>query len=60
MGEMAPRNRHALAISKKFREVTPAPILRLHRHQDGYIAFATERDGDDFRPLVSIRANVLS
>lgn len=48
-----------LVISRKFAELAPAPILHLHRHQDGYIAFATERDGDDFRPLVSIKASEL-
>lgn len=49
----------SLTISKAYSEVAPAPILHLHRHQDGYIAFATERDGEDFRPLVSIRASEL-
>jgi hypothetical protein len=49
----------ALAVAKKYAEVCPAPILNLHRHEDGYIAFATERDGDDFRPLVSIKASEL-
>jgi hypothetical protein len=48
-----------LSIPRQFAEITPAPILHLHRHRDGYIAFATERDGDDFRPLVSIRAGEL-
>jgi hypothetical protein len=48
-----------LDIAKTYAEVTPAPILHLHRHQDGYIAFAAERDGDDFRPLVAIRAGEL-
>jgi hypothetical protein len=48
-----------LLISERFQQNVPAPILRLHRHQDGYIAFATERDGDDFRPLVAIRASEL-
>jgi hypothetical protein len=48
-----------LQISEKFTEVVPAPILHLHRHEDGYIAFATERDGDDWRPLVSIKASEL-
>ncbi len=43
-----------LAISRKYADVSAAPILHLHRHEDGYIAFATERDGDDFRPLISI------
>lgn len=38
-----------------------APILALHRHDDGYIAFAAARDaGEDFRPLVSIRADELA
>ena len=37
-----------------------APILALHWHNDGYIAFAAARDGgEDFRPLVSIRASEL-
>jgi hypothetical protein len=48
-----------LQISQKFAEVVPTPILHLHRHADGYVAFATERDGDDWRPLVSIRASEL-
>lgn len=49
-----------LSISRRFAEVAPAPILHLHRHQDGYVAFAVERDGgEDFRPLVSIRASEL-
>jgi hypothetical protein len=51
-------SRH-LSISRRFAEIAPAPILRLHRHQDGYIAFAAVRDGEDFRPLVSIRASEL-
>ena len=46
-----------LALSRKFAEIAPAPILQIHRHQDGYISFATERDGEDFRPLVSLRAS---
>lgn len=38
-----------------------APILALHRHDDGYIAFAVARDqGDDFRPLVAIRRDELA
>jgi hypothetical protein len=38
-----------------------APILALHRHDDGYIAFAVARDGDDdFRPLISIRRDELA
>jgi len=38
-----------------------APILALHRHDDGYIAFAVARDsGDDFRPLISIRRGELA
>jgi hypothetical protein len=48
-----------LEICEKYAEVAPAPILRLHRHEDGYIAFATERDGEDWRPRVSIRASEL-
>src|SRR5689334_21753816 len=49
----------SLAIQERYAEVATAPILYLHRHQDGYIAFATKRDDDDFRPLVSIRASEL-
>jgi hypothetical protein len=49
----------SLQICEKYAEVAPAPILHLHRHEDGYIAFAAERDGDDWRPLVSIRASEL-
>ena len=49
----------SLIIAKTYDEVSPAPILALHRHQDGYIAFATERDGEDFCPLVSIRVGEL-
>ena len=40
-----------------------APILALHRHNDGYIAFATARDtaeDKDFRPLVSVRRDELA
>jgi hypothetical protein len=38
-----------------------APIITLHRHKDGYVSFAVSRDdGDDFRPLVSIRAKDLA
>ena len=38
-----------------------APILALHRHEDGYIAFAVARDGgEDFRPLISIRRDELA
>ena len=38
-----------------------APILALHRHHDGYIAFAVARDaGEDFRPLISIRRDELA
>ena len=38
-----------------------APILALHRHDDGYIAFAVARNaGEDFRPLVSIRRDELA
>jgi hypothetical protein len=48
-----------LNICERYAEIVPAPILYLHRHQDGYIAFATERDGDDWRQLVSIRAGEL-
>jgi len=33
------------------------PIKALHRH-DGYISFAV-RGGDDWRPVISIRANAL-
>lgn len=46
-------------IAEKFAEPVAAPILYIHRHDDGYISFATERDGEDFRPLVSIRASEL-
>jgi hypothetical protein len=54
-----PADTGALMISKRYTEIATAPILHLHRHKDGYIAFAAERDGDDFRPLVSIRASEL-
>ena len=38
-----------------------APIFALHRHDDGYIAFAVAREaGEDFRPLVSIRRDELA
>lgn len=50
-------------ISETYSEVLPAPIRRLHRHADGFISFAVERDSEadesDFRPLVSIRASEL-
>src|ERR1022692_1973106 len=49
-----------MAIIKTYAEIAAAPILHLHRHQDGYIAFAVERDGEDFRPLVSIKAAELA
>lgn len=40
---------------------TIAPILALHRHDDGYIAFAVARDaGEDFRPLISVRRDELA
>src|ERR1700722_19997440 len=43
------------------KETILAPILALHRHNDGYIAFAVARDdGDDFRPLVAIRRDELA
>jgi hypothetical protein len=46
------------ALSK---QLPIAPILALHRHDDGYIAFAVARDGgDDFRPLISIRRDELA
>ena len=48
-----------LSIVERYGAISGAPILNLHRHQDGYIAFATERDGEDFRPLVAIRASEL-
>jgi hypothetical protein len=48
-----------LSIVERYSAISAAPILNLHRHQDGYIAFATERDGEDFRPLVAIRASEL-
>lgn len=35
-----------------------APIRALHRHADGYVAFATKSE-DEFHPLVSIRADEL-
>lgn len=35
-----------------------APILRLHRHTDGYVTFSV-RSGDDFRHHVAIRAGEL-
>src|ERR1022692_2169377 len=44
---------------QRYTEIAAAPILRLHRHSDGYIAFAAERDGEDFRPVISIRASEL-
>ena len=37
-----------LTISKAYAGVAAAEILHLHRHQDGYISFATERDDEDF------------
>jgi hypothetical protein len=49
----------SLSIAQKFTKVCPAPILHLHRHEDGYISFAVEREGDDFRPLVAIKAGEL-
>jgi hypothetical protein len=52
-------NETGLVVSRTFDRMSPAPLLQLHRHGDGYIAFATERDGEDFRPLVSIRAGEL-
>jgi len=55
---LLPASGHLL-ISERFDQIAAAPILHLHRHRDGYIAFATKRDGDDFRPLVSIRASEL-
>ena len=40
---------------------TIAPILALHRHDDGYIAFAVAREtGEDFRPLISVRRDELA
>ncbi len=37
------------------------PIMVLHRHQEGYISFACARDkGEDFRPLISIRADEMA
>ena len=40
---------------------TLAPILALHRHDDGYIAFAVARDAaEDFRPLISVRRDELA
>src|SRR4051812_48916598 len=54
---------HELADTPTDREISAtipdlAPIMALHRHKDGYIAFAVS-DGDHFRPLVSIRADEL-
>jgi hypothetical protein len=57
--EVCPNQTRRLPISRRFTEITPAPILHLHRHRDGYIAFAAMRDCEDFRPLVSIRASEL-
>jgi hypothetical protein len=54
----APSDYEAMQV-QRFSEICPAPILRLHRHRDGYIAFASMRDGDDFRPLISIKASEL-
>jgi hypothetical protein len=48
-----------LPESRRFSEISTVPILQLHRHRDGYIAFATKRDDDDFRPRVAIRAGGL-
>jgi len=54
-----PDNRPSESFSSE--EATIAPILALHRHQDGYIAFAVARDaGGDFRPFVLIRADELA
>ena len=41
---------HPVSIVERNGAISVAPIRNLHRHQDGYIAFATERDGEDFRP----------
>jgi hypothetical protein len=42
-------------------EPDPVPIMTLHRHSEGYISFATARDkGEDFRPLISIRADEMA
>ena len=42
-------------------EPDSVPIMALHRHQEGYISFATARDkGEDFRPLISIRADEMA
>jgi hypothetical protein len=36
-------------------------MLALHRHDDGYIAFAVARyAGEDFRPLISVRRDELA
>jgi len=49
-----------LTITERYAEVAPEPILRLHRHKDGFISFAVERDnGEDFRQLVAIKASEL-
>jgi len=53
----------ARPAAHRFREPGIAPILALHRHNDGYIAFAVARDDGeekDFRPLVSIRRDQLA
>jgi hypothetical protein len=47
----------SLLLARRYCKITTAPILHLHRHQDGYITFATMRDGEDFRPLISVRAS---
>ena len=49
----------SLVLARRYSKITTAPILHLHRHQDGYITFATMRDGEDFRPLISVRASEL-
>jgi hypothetical protein len=39
-------------------EVDWAPLLRLHRHADGYLSFAVARE-DDWRPIYAFRADRL-
>jgi hypothetical protein len=58
--ESAPEDRLS-ADSPCPEQPTIAPILALHRHDDGYIAFAVARDaGEDFRPLISVRRDELA
>jgi hypothetical protein len=49
------------AESVSISDLNLAPVAALHRHHDGYVAFAVSRDrGEDFRPLVSIRRDELA